>query len=133
MHTFNPNQQFTNASYLYIGLRGASASLKRNFNTARDAMRAVPEDISQRGSAAGVAQAVARAAPIMLLRPAIGATEAISRTLLGVNNHLDPDNQRKVDDVSFLPFLKSIPTFSICKTLTGVPYAEIQEALSSGT
>ncbi|CAZ83457.1 unnamed protein product [Tuber melanosporum] len=80
------------------GLRGAGDSLRRNFGNARDAIMAVPVDIAERGSAQGAAKAVVRAAPVAIIRPMIGATEAVSRTLLGVTNALDPDQKRRVDD-----------------------------------
>ncbi|RPA94316.1 hypothetical protein L873DRAFT_1701881 [Choiromyces venosus 120613-1] len=80
------------------GLRGAGNSLRRNFGNARDAIMAVPLDIAEQGSAQGAAMAVARAAPVAIIRPMIGATEAVSRTLLGVTNALDPDQKRRVDD-----------------------------------
>ncbi|CUS15117.1 unnamed protein product [Tuber aestivum] len=80
------------------GLRGAGDSLRRNFGNARDAIMAVPVDIAEQGSAQGAAKAVARAAPVAIIRPMIGATEAVSRTLLGVTNALDPDQKRRVDD-----------------------------------
>ncbi|KAG0643496.1 hypothetical protein HOY80DRAFT_1032960 [Tuber brumale] len=80
------------------GLRGAGDSLRRNFGNARDAIMAVPVDIAEQGSAQGAAKAVVRAAPVAIIRPMIGATEAVSRTLLGVTNALDPDQKRRVDD-----------------------------------
>ena len=35
-------------------------------------------------------RAVVRAVPIAVLKPMIGATEAVSKTLLGLQNTLDP-------------------------------------------
>lgn len=39
----------------------------------------------------GPVRSVIRAVPIAVLKPMIGATEAISKTLLGLHNTLDPD------------------------------------------
>jgi len=36
-------------------------------------------------------RSVIRAVPIAVLKPMIGATEAISKTLLGLHNTLDPE------------------------------------------
>lgn len=36
-------------------------------------------------------RAVVRAVPIAVLRPMIGASEAVSKTLLGLHNSLDPN------------------------------------------
>ncbi|KAL7272504.1 autophagy-related protein 2 [Rhizina undulata] len=80
------------------GLRTAGDSLKRNFGSARDALMAVPIEVKEKGSAHGAAQAVAKAVPIAILRPMIGTSEAVSRTLLGVTNSLDPEQKRRVDD-----------------------------------
>ena len=45
-------------------------------------------------------QAVARAAPVAVLRPIIVGAEAVSRALFGVTNSLDKEMVRRVDDVS---------------------------------
>lgn len=42
--------------------------------------------------------AVVKAAPIALLRPMIGATEAVSKTLLGLTNQLDPEQLKYTKD-----------------------------------
>jgi autophagy-related protein 2 len=39
-----------------------------------------------------------RAAPVAIIRPMIGATEAASRALLGVTNAMDPEQKRRVED-----------------------------------
>lgn len=39
----------------------------------------------------GAVRAVVRAVPIAVLRPMIGASEAVSKTLLGLHNTLDPN------------------------------------------
>src|SRR5699024_2830544 len=52
------------------------------------------------GNAQDAARAVAKAAPIALIRPVIGATEAVSKTLLGVTNQIDPRQMRDIEDVS---------------------------------
>ena len=87
------------------GLRTAGVSFKKNLISAREALRAVPGEVAERGSAQGVVQAVARAAPVAMLRPMIGASETVSRTLLGVTNSLDREMVRRVDDVSSLSAL----------------------------
>ena len=48
-----------------------------------------------------MAKAIARRAPMVILRPALGATKAVSNTLLGVGNALHKDSQRKIEEVSF--------------------------------
>lgn len=41
----------------------------------------------------GPARAVIRAVPIAVLKPLIGASEAVSKTLLGIHGTLNPDAQ----------------------------------------
>lgn len=38
----------------------------------------------------GAVRAVIRAVPIAVLKPMIGATEAVGQTLMGIHNSLDP-------------------------------------------
>jgi autophagy-related protein 2 len=79
-------------------LRGASRSLKRNFGEARDAILTLPAEMAERGDARGAATAFARAAPIAVIRPVIGVSEAVSRTLMGVGNAMEPERRRRRDD-----------------------------------
>jgi autophagy-related protein 2 len=83
------------------GLRSAARHLERDLLTARDAVIAIPTEIMEEGTGVGMAKAIARAAPTVILRPALGATKAVSNALLGVGNALDQDSKRKIDDVSF--------------------------------
>jgi autophagy-related protein 2 len=41
----------------------------------------------------GAVRTVVRAVPIALLRPMIGASEAVSKTLLGLRNTVDPSKR----------------------------------------
>lgn len=87
------------------GLRGAYSSLERDLLMTRDAIVAVPGEFVESGSATNAAISVLKRTPTVILRPAIGASKAVGQTLLGAGNSLDPTNRRRVDDVSFAPFL----------------------------
>ncbi|KAF1988554.1 hypothetical protein K402DRAFT_461948 [Aulographum hederae CBS 113979] len=80
------------------GLRGAARGLERDMLYARDAIVAIPGEIMEAGTAGGAARAVARHAPTIILRPAIGATKAIGMTLLGAGNAIDKEGHRKIRD-----------------------------------
>ncbi|KFY97378.1 hypothetical protein V500_02096 [Pseudogymnoascus sp. VKM F-4518 (FW-2643)] len=80
------------------GLRGAYKSLERDLVMARDAIIAVPGEVMESGSAVGAVRAVGRRAPTVILRPLVGGTKAVGKTLLGVGNWVDPGNLRRVDD-----------------------------------
>ncbi|KAF8254138.1 hypothetical protein K440DRAFT_157128 [Wilcoxina mikolae CBS 423.85] len=80
------------------GLRGASRSLRRNFGDARDAILTLPAEMAEGGDARGVAAAIARAAPRAVIRPVIGVSEAVGRTLMGVGNAMEPERRRARED-----------------------------------
>ncbi|USP79109.1 hypothetical protein yc1106_06383 [Curvularia clavata] len=80
------------------GLRSAARHLERDLLTARDAVIAIPAEVMEEGSGTGVARALARHAPTVVLRPALGATKALSNALLGVGNALDAGSRRKIED-----------------------------------
>ncbi len=88
------------------GLRGAYASLERDLLTARDAIVAMPGEVMESRTAGGVARAVLRGAPTVILRPAMGVTKAVGQTLMGATNSLDPGNRRRIEDVSIEPSIK---------------------------
>lgn len=81
------------------GIRGGYRSMVRDMNMAKDAIIAVPGEVMQSQSAAGVAQAVLKRAPTIVFRPAMGVTKVIGKTLMGATNTIDPHNRRRVEEV----------------------------------
>ena len=84
------------------GLRGGYDGLQRDLILARDAIIAVPGEVMESGTAAGVVRAVRKHAPTVILRPAIGVVKAGGQLLMGATNSLDPVNLTRADAVSFL-------------------------------
>lgn len=84
------------------GLRGGYRSLTRDVNLARDAIIAVPGEVMQSQGPGGAARAVWRKAPTIIFRPAMGVTKVIGQTLMGATNTMDPQNRRRIDEVSIL-------------------------------
>lgn len=82
------------------GIKGGYASLARDLHVARDALIAVQGEARQSQNAAGMAKAVMQRAPTIVFRPVIGASKAISKTLMGATNSLDPENRRRVEEAS---------------------------------
>ncbi|KAF2450787.1 hypothetical protein P171DRAFT_146540 [Karstenula rhodostoma CBS 690.94] len=80
------------------GLRSAARHFQKDWAQARDAVIAIPGEIMEEGTGAGMAKVLARRAPTVVLRPLAGTTKAVSRTLLGVGNALDKGARRKIDD-----------------------------------
>ncbi|KAJ3029773.1 UNVERIFIED_CONTAM: autophagy- protein 2 [Siphonaria sp. JEL0065] len=78
------------------GVEQGAQSLARNVNNAvKTVMDAPGKGIQSEGSSAS---AVARAVPVAILRPMIGATEAVSKTLLGLQNTIDPTKKKQMED-----------------------------------
>ncbi|KAL2758010.1 hypothetical protein ACRALDRAFT_2100718 [Sodiomyces alcalophilus JCM 7366] len=82
------------------GLRGGYAGLVRDLNLARDAVIAVPGEVMESQNAKGLAKVVMKRAPTIVFRPAIGASKAIGQALMGATNAIDPENRRRVNEVS---------------------------------
>jgi autophagy-related protein 2 len=80
------------------GVQAAYRSLRTNFNTAAQTILAVPMEVYERSGNEGAARAVIRAVPIAVLKPMIGATEAVSKTLLGLRNTLDPGMRQEIEE-----------------------------------
>ncbi|KAG8986408.1 autophagy- protein 2, partial [Tulasnella sp. 427] len=74
------------------GMEAAYKSLGKNLTSAAQTILAVPMEVYERSGNEGAAKKVIRAVPIAVLKPMIGATEAVSKTLLGLRNTLDPEN-----------------------------------------
>jgi autophagy-related protein 2 len=97
------------------GLHTGYKSLKRNVNSAAQTILAVPMEVYESSNEAsscsysdhcqrvvdilfqGPVRAVIRAVPIAVLRPMIGASEAVSKTLLGLHNTLDPGSRHETE------------------------------------
>ncbi|KAL1747537.1 hypothetical protein HDZ31DRAFT_31736 [Schizophyllum fasciatum] len=81
------------------GVQSAYQSLSRNLHSAAQTILAVPMEMYERSGSEGAVRPVIRAVPIAVLKPMIGASEAVSKTLLGLHNTLDPevrmDNEAK--------------------------------------
>ena len=71
----------------------ARDSLAREVKRAAFVLVALPYGEYQRTGPAAAAKSVLRGVPVAIIRPLIGATQAVSSTLLGFRNALDPDSQ----------------------------------------
>ncbi|EPQ58082.1 hypothetical protein GLOTRDRAFT_35556 [Gloeophyllum trabeum ATCC 11539] len=79
------------------GIQSAYKSLRRNFSSAAQTILAVPMEVYERSGNEGPVRAVIRAVPIAVLKPMIGASEAVSKTLLGLQNTLDPSVRQEAE------------------------------------
>ncbi|KAK7054763.1 autophagy-related protein 2 [Paramarasmius palmivorus] len=79
------------------GIQSAYKSLQRNLNSAAQTILAVPMEVYERSGNEGPVRSVIRAVPIAVLKPMIGASEAVSKTLLGLHNSMDPNLRHDYD------------------------------------
>ncbi|KAG6336408.1 hypothetical protein ID866_2681 [Astraeus odoratus] len=73
------------------GVQSAYRSLRKGLHAAAQTILAVPMEVYERSGNEGSVRAVIRAVPIAVLKPMIGASEAVSKTLMGLHNTLDPN------------------------------------------
>lgn len=73
------------------GLQEAYNSLETNMGIAYKALKKAHRDIKESNELDSIAATVTRTMPVALLRPLIGATEAVSKTLQGISNHMDQE------------------------------------------
>ncbi|KAI8918892.1 ATG C terminal domain-containing protein, partial [Entophlyctis helioformis] len=79
------------------GLQMGYASLSEGVRSAARTIFAVPTDVYETNDD-GRIHPVVRAVPVAILQPIIGATDAVSKTLVGLQNSLDPTQQRRMED-----------------------------------
>ncbi|KAI8615596.1 ATG C terminal domain-containing protein [Chytriomyces sp. MP71] len=79
------------------GMELAYQSFARNME---DAVKTVIDAPARRlqGEGSGGGAAVVKAVPVAILRPMIGATEAVSKALLGIQNTIDPSKKEEMHD-----------------------------------
>ncbi|BFZ57987.1 autophagy-related protein 2 [Savitreella phatthalungensis] len=81
------------------GMSQAVDGFVRNVDLARKAAIQLPRDLdSADGDIQGTARAAARTVPVALLRPLIGTTHMISKTLQGLRNQVDPAQRKLAED-----------------------------------
>jgi autophagy-related protein 2 len=86
-------------------LRSASRHIERELAAMQDGIIAVGVDVGAQDTLGGKALAVARRAPVVVLRPIIGGTRAMGVAMLGAANALDGNAKRRaLEDVSVLCF-----------------------------
>lgn len=80
------------------GVTQAVQGMRTNIGQASSALRQLPRDLDDaEGNIGDTARAAARSVPVAVLRPLIGTTEMISKTLMGLRNTIDPQ-QRKLNE-----------------------------------
>ncbi|KAJ1833628.1 autophagy- protein 2, partial [Coemansia sp. RSA 2708] len=105
---FGKSKYATQPENLSDGVRQAYASLRSNVGDAVQTILAIPVVVQEDESGAevesgrspvhGSVRAVVRAVPVAVLKPMIGATEAVSKTLLGLRNTMEPARRGQLED-----------------------------------
>ena len=77
------------------GLAHAVDSLGASVRSAGQMIVAIPLEELGRTGPTGAVKSVIRAVPVAVLRPIIGSVEAVTHTVVGMRNELDPDSRRE--------------------------------------
>ena len=80
------------------GIQDAYTSVGHNFNIAYATMKKAKKELDDAKGAQDALSTIAKAAPLALIRPLIGVTEAFSKTLQGLNNQLDQDQSAQLQE-----------------------------------
>ncbi|CAJ0907020.1 16048_t:CDS:10 [Entrophospora sp. SA101] len=80
------------------GIEAAYKSLRQNIGAATHTIFAVPMEVYEKTGTQGTVKAVIRAVPVAVLKPMIGASEAVSKTLLGLTSTMDPTKRPQMED-----------------------------------
>ncbi|CDO94116.1 unnamed protein product [Kluyveromyces dobzhanskii CBS 2104] len=80
------------------GLQDAYLSMERNLFLTFDGMKKAKKDIRAAKGAQEAVSTAAKAAPFALIRPLIGVTEALSKTLQGLNNQYDENKIAHIEE-----------------------------------
>ena len=81
------------------GLERAADSVSREVNRTVETVVCISVRQYRQAGPRGLVTSVVRALPIAVLRPVAGAAEALSYTLLGLRNSLDPQTRRDEEDL----------------------------------
>ncbi|EPX75085.1 autophagy associated protein Atg2 [Schizosaccharomyces octosporus yFS286] len=65
---------------------------------AKTTLQSIPSEASQRTSFSSAAQVVSKKMPLAMLKPMVGATEAVSKTLWGLSNSLQPQRRHNLQE-----------------------------------
>ncbi|RLN71724.1 hypothetical protein BBJ28_00022203, partial [Nothophytophthora sp. Chile5] len=80
------------------GFGQAYDSLARELHVAAKTIVAVPLVEYKKTGSQGYVRSVIRAVPVAVLRPMIGASEAMAKALIGVRNAVDPELKEDIEN-----------------------------------
>ncbi|EGC30930.1 hypothetical protein DICPUDRAFT_89864 [Dictyostelium purpureum] len=80
------------------GIQHAYESVSRELKSAAHTIIAIPMKEYHKKGTKGYVKSIVQAVPIAIIRPMIGITEGVSKTLLGVRNQIDPLKKMEMDN-----------------------------------
>lgn len=80
------------------GLKLAYKSLGRNFVSAKKTITQLRKEINRSSNFQDSLTSVLKSSPVLIIRPIIGTTEALLKTLMGVSNQIDSNNMLESKD-----------------------------------
>lgn len=84
---------------LHKGLEEAYLSLEKHMHVVYDVVWKTKGDLKEnKAGAAAAAVSVAKVAPVAIIRPLIGATEAVAKALQGISNQFDKEQIEEIHD-----------------------------------
>lgn len=71
------------------GLKFAYSLIGKNFKTTKKKFRSLTKELQEAESLQDQVMSIAKSSPVLVIRPMIGTTEAVMKTLMGVSNQVD--------------------------------------------
>lgn len=71
------------------GLKSAYSLIGKNFKTTKKKFRSLRKELQEAESLQDQVVSIAKSSPVLVIRPMIGTTEAVMKTLMGVSNEVD--------------------------------------------
>ncbi|RKP32042.1 hypothetical protein METBISCDRAFT_12698 [Metschnikowia bicuspidata] len=80
------------------GLRSAYTALGKSLGTARNRWKDMRQELRDTDSVQELLKLIAKSSPVLVIRPMIGTTEAMMKTLMGISNEIDSRQMRESYD-----------------------------------
>lgn len=80
------------------GLKLAYKSFGKNLGSAKERLLSMKHELKEAESVQDLFKVIAKSAPVLVIRPIIGSTEAMMKTLMGISNEIDSKPLRESYD-----------------------------------
>lgn len=80
------------------GLISAYKSLGRNLKITKKSLKKLKDDLKETDTVQDLLTTIAKLSPVIVIRPVIGTTEAVVKTLMGISNQVDSKHIKETQD-----------------------------------